>query len=57
MVAVEIQFTAGRYHANPWGRHVNGGVSRLGGLKEMGGLQRSSEDGNKNYSRSRGVWG
>jgi len=25
MVAVEIQFTAGRYHANPWGRHVNEG--------------------------------
>ena len=25
-VAVEIRFTAGRYHANPWGRHVNEGA-------------------------------
>jgi CRISPR-associated protein Csb2 len=25
MISVEIQFTAGRYHANPWGRHVNEG--------------------------------
>lgn len=25
MVAVEIQFSAGRFHATPWGRHVNEG--------------------------------
>jgi CRISPR-associated protein Csb2 len=25
-VAVEIQFLAGRYHANPWGRHLNEGA-------------------------------
>lgn len=26
MVSVEIRFTAGRYHATPWGRHVNEGA-------------------------------
>jgi CRISPR-associated protein Csb2 len=25
-VAVEIEFLAGRYHANPWGRHLNEGA-------------------------------
>lgn len=25
MIAIEIRFTAGRYHATPWGRHVNEG--------------------------------
>lgn len=27
MVSVELQFTAGRYHANPWGRHINEGAA------------------------------
>ncbi len=27
MVAVKIRFLAGRYHATPWGRHVNEGVA------------------------------
>ncbi|MDD2282734.1 MAG: type I-U CRISPR-associated protein Csb2 [Eubacteriales bacterium] len=27
MVALEISFLAGRYHATPWGRHVNEGIS------------------------------
>jgi len=26
MIALSIQFLAGRYHATPWGRHVNEGV-------------------------------
>lgn len=26
MTAIEVEFTAGRYHANPWGRHVNEGA-------------------------------
>lgn len=26
MIALSIDFLAGRYHANPWGRHVNEGV-------------------------------
>jgi CRISPR-associated protein Csb2 len=26
MIAIQIRFEAGRYHANPWGRHVNEGV-------------------------------
>jgi CRISPR-associated protein Csb2 len=25
-LAIEVEFTAGRYHANPWGRHVNEGA-------------------------------
>ncbi len=27
MVAIELKFIAGRFHATPWGRHVNEGVS------------------------------
>ena len=27
VVALEIRFLAGRYHATPWGRHVNEGIS------------------------------
>ena len=26
MIALRIRFTAGRYHATPWGRHVNEGA-------------------------------
>lgn len=26
MLAVSVEFTAGRYHATPWGRHVNEGI-------------------------------
>ena len=26
MVAIELRFTAGRFHATPWGRHVNEGA-------------------------------
>lgn len=26
MVVIELQFPAGRYHANPWGRNINEGV-------------------------------
>lgn len=27
MIAVELRFTAGRFHATPWGRHVNEGAA------------------------------
>src|SRR5437588_750467 len=27
MLAIELRFPAGRYHATPWGRHVNEGVA------------------------------
>lgn len=27
MVAIELRFTAGRFHATPWGRHVNEGAA------------------------------
>ena len=27
MLAIEVDFLTGRYHANPWGRHVNEGVA------------------------------
>lgn len=27
MLAIEIRFLTGRYHANPWGRHVNEGAA------------------------------
>ncbi len=26
MIEIAFRFTAGRYHATPWGRHVNEGV-------------------------------
>src|SRR5262245_61252873 len=26
MLAIELRFPGGRYHATPWGRHVNEGV-------------------------------
>ena len=26
MIAIKLRFLAGRFHATPWGRHVNEGV-------------------------------